>query len=162
MPIKPGFGIGLAQGPLQRDAHGAIGFEAGIELTVDALHDRKLLDTGSELQIGEGVEAGILHGNGGLTTESGEQGEIFFDERQAVLAVHDLNDADDVVLDEQRHGEDRAGIEAGMDIDLAAPARRALDVILDDRRGGVYRAPGDAAASRQAMPKQLAARPDPW
>ena len=76
MPMRPASALDWRRAHSQGDAHGAADFEAGVEFAVDALHDRELFHAGGKRLVGEGIEAGILDGDGCLTAESGEQGEV--------------------------------------------------------------------------------------
>ncbi len=111
---QPRVGAGLAHGPIQRNAHGPLDVQAGVELPVDPLHDRKLIDASGQLFIRLGIEAGVDQSDCRLARKSGQETLVIFGEGEAIPAIDHLDDTDDFLL--SNHGDEHhiAGVKAGL------------------------------------------------
>ena len=77
--------------------------------------------------------------------------EIGLGERDAVVAVGDLDDADDAVASLDRHGQQTVGVEARLPIDAAVEARVVLHVVDQRAASGARHPAGDALLRRHAQ-----------
>ncbi len=145
----------MAHGPIEGDAHGAVKFKAGVQLAVNALHNREFFHAGGQFLVGHGIETGVFDRNRRLSGKRREQVLVINPKGQAIALVDNFNHTDNAVFDFHGDNKNGPGNETRLTIRLSVPGLSRLDIIDNHRLTGIYRLAHKAGTGRQTLSNQV-------